>query len=296
MTYRTWQPVAAVLFVAGLAGSLSWVVMSSGADPSSIGVEPVVEPAATTSSAYWARFSASQYANVVFDTEDGTVCYDLRNLEQVGRLYSVDILHQETLINLGNHGDSPFLRQSCAVVDDGLVEKILGSPGRHHLVVGFYQQNITSSPLEDGPPRASECGRPFPFTPSWLPHRFFPHLFFGSGGMGSSPLPHPEAEGHFQERAPGEGGSGIPAFIDVDTTGGLWRQSHRRLIEVLGNRATLGWIHEGYSVEFDHEGCGYSLNAYGISQGALRRFAEGLGPIRATWIYMSALGLPAPRV
>ena len=45
---------------------------------------------------------------------------------------------------------------------------------------------------------------------------------------------------------------------------------------VLGERATIGAIHEGYSVEFELDGCRYALLGYGITRGALERFAVGL--------------------
>lgn len=136
-------------------------------------------------------------------------------------------------------------------------------------------QTVDQPELEiDGPdviegPLDPDCGLRFGFVPTYLPPGFAARPQPGSGGERGVPLAQQTGSsyGHFA----GEGFInvlGVPAFA----------QTNRSSIEVLGRKATLGDIHEGYSVEFRYRGCSYVLAGYGIERDELRRFALGLEP------------------
>jgi hypothetical protein len=146
---------------------------------------------------------------------------------------------------------------SALVVLGGVV--VAGGRGENRRALPPAEEH-TQEPVP--PDRAEECG--VPFAPTYVPPGFASRARPGSGG------------------APGRGGAiahfagpagrvidvwaGEQAFVGVERIG----------IEVLGRRAVLGAVHDGYSVDFRTERCGYQLLAYGVTREELRDFAEGL--------------------
>lgn len=130
-------------------------------------------------------------------------------------------------------------------------------------------------PREQAPPPAGEsnlleivtkCGDPA-FEPAYVPEGYAT-----AWGLPSD------------EDRPGVIGAlyrGKAHAVELTMTPGDWVQTRPRPIEVLGARATIGTIHEGWSVEFRYRDCDYALLGYGIGRGQLERVAEGLEP-RAT--------------
>ena len=110
-------------------------------------------------------------------------------------------------------------------------------------------------------PDPSACGFPLDFEPTYLPP-----------GFSGEPRPRPEDAPWVVARF--DGGKG--AVIDLTTPAHGFSQTRPSEIEVLDGPATIGAIHEGYSVAFDRGRCHYVLNAYGVSMRELQRFAEGL--------------------
>lgn len=108
-------------------------------------------------------------------------------------------------------------------------------------------------------PDPSTCGWPLDFEPTYLPPGF--------------------REVAHRSDAPGviarfDGNEG--AVIDVTTPEWGFQQTRPTEIDVLHGPATIGAIHEGYSVAFDRARCRYVMNGYGVTKRELRLFAEGL--------------------
>jgi hypothetical protein len=115
------------------------------------------------------------------------------------------------------------------------------------------------------PSEPSRCGPPVGFEPTYLPEGWSRDLQRGTGAGGQS---YPGLVGHY-----GETGIG---YYDLVSQFRPFAQSNKREIRVLGGKATLGDIHEGFSVEFKHDGCTFFLIAYVFDRSELERFAEGL--------------------
>lgn len=120
---------------------------------------------------------------------------------------------------------------------------------------------------------AGRCGPPVDFRPTYLPDGWIEDLQRGDGGGGG----WRGIVGHFgndAERGTTDKADG--GFADLIASERPYQQGNTEKIRVLDAPATLGDIHEGYSVEFTQYGCDYFLIAFGISRDELRRFAEGL--------------------
>lgn len=140
---------------------------------------------------------------------------------------------------------------------------------------GAPPANEDRTPDRDG--TEARCG--VPFAPTHVPAGFRPGARTGSGGGSGSPA----AIAHFA----GERGR----FIDVTVPdAGRLSPTRRERIDVLGRRAVLGAIHEGYSVDFSLIRCRYQLLGYGVTRNELRDFAEGLvGTGPGVGVYFSAV-------
>lgn len=124
------------------------------------------------------------------------------------------------------------------------------------------------------PPEAKlSCADRIDFVPTYLPEGWVDRLQPGRG----SGLEAPEALGHYGNDADaGTRTKALGGFADLLEGRSPYRQTNSREIEVLGAPASLGDIHEGYSVEFPHHDCDLTLVGYGVSRGELARFAEEL--------------------
>lgn len=127
--------------------------------------------------------------------------------------------------------------------------------------------------LESAPsPDSIRCGLPVDFEAGYVPEGWSRELQQGEGGDGEFPA----VIGHFGNDAePGTTSKASGGFIDL-LGERFYSLSNKEQIRVLDRSATLGDIHEGYSVEFFHGGCEYYLIAFGIERAELKKFAEGL--------------------
>ncbi|HEV2757759.1 MAG TPA: hypothetical protein VG318_18520 [Actinomycetota bacterium] len=136
------------------------------------------------------------------------------------------------------------------------------APGRRDLPPAERTTEEPSPP----PNRAERCG--VPFKPTYLPPGFSARARGGSGGGGPD-QPDAPVLAHFR------GPTG--RFVDVVVSPRFsWAQADTDRVTVLGRHATLGAIHEGYSVEFRLGRCRYELLGYGVTRAQLRDFAAGL--------------------
>jgi hypothetical protein len=106
-----------------------------------------------------------------------------------------------------------------------------------------------------------------------VPEGWIPELQPRGGGGAE----WPGGLGHYgtDEKA-GTSENATRGFIDLIAGTPPYLQGNRSVIEVLGRRASVGDIHEGYSVEFTHGECDFVLLAYGIDRPVLSDFAQGL--------------------
>lgn len=125
-------------------------------------------------------------------------------------------------------------------------------------------------PVATPAPSPGERGRcTIAFAPTYLPDGVDAEPRPGSGGSPDAAAAEEAGIiGHFR------GPQGT--FIDVLDGPPPSAVVRRSGITVLGARATLGVIHEGYAVAFRAGRCRYALAAYGVTRDQLRRFAEGL--------------------
>jgi len=127
----------------------------------------------------------------------------------------------------------------------------------------------SASPSDEGTALIEqECLTAIPFEPTLSG---LTGAEVGSGGQVRIPLREQNPQAIVSYRF-AEG-----AFVDV-LVGPLLDLADEEIIEVLGDKARLGAIHEGYSVVFETRGCSYQLAGYGIPRGEVRRFAESLVP------------------
>jgi hypothetical protein len=125
------------------------------------------------------------------------------------------------------------------------------------------------------PPAQTPSAHPQPeprcriaFAPTYLPAGIDAVPLPGSGG-------HDDLEAAEQQGVIGHFRGPKGTYIDVmDTPPG--RATDRARLEIFGAPATLGSIHEGYSVEFRAGRCDYTLAGYGLVRSELRRFATSL--------------------
>jgi hypothetical protein len=118
-----------------------------------------------------------------------------------------------------------------------------------------------------GPDDVTRCG--VSFEPTYLPPGLDPKARPASGGDEELPAESPYPVAHYR----GPRGT----FVDVRAgSGPSFVQTRPRPVVVLGTRASLGDVHEGYSVEFRVDRCRYELLAYGLERDELGAFAEGL--------------------
>lgn len=122
---------------------------------------------------------------------------------------------------------------------------------------------VRPADVAPSPPLQSRVCTNVPFTPGWVPEGF------------------DERPRLADERRPGliatfRGDRG--SLIEVKTPHHELVQTRPRSIRVLGEHATIGLIHEGYSVELYYDVCEYVLNGYGVTRSELKRFAERLEP------------------
>lgn len=147
---------------------------------------------------------------------------------------------------------------AVAIVAGGIGVAGLRTPGR---------EDVRPAQVATPGPEAGGCG--ITFGPTYLPEGFDPEPHPGSGGHDDvTAAERAGIIGHFR------GPRGV--YVDVLETAPPSAPVRRSQITVLGAPATLGAIHEGHSVEFRAGTCDYSLAAYGLTRGELRRFAEGL--------------------
>jgi hypothetical protein len=130
--------------------------------------------------------------------------------------------------------------------------------------------------LTDGKPASSDeterCRSVVDFEPTFLPDGWTSDLRPGEGGGGA----FFGVLGHYTADASTAASDTQAGYVDLIVGDPPYQQSRRTTISVLGGSATLGDIHEGYSVEFEYEGCDFSLIAFGIARPMLKNFAEGL--------------------
>jgi hypothetical protein len=124
---------------------------------------------------------------------------------------------------------------------------------------------VPTDEVQDG----AECGPPVDFEPTYLPDGWSKDLQRGSGDGQD----FPGLVGHY-----GSGSHRQAGYFDMFAGHSPLAQSNRQRMDILGRPATSGDIHEGYSVEFEYEGCTYVLIAYVFERSELERFAEGLRP------------------
>lgn len=161
---------------------------------------------------------------------------------------------------------------------------VLGLSLGAYLIAGDSGERSSIPPAEEGGEEESEdfdsterytdACKKARFEPSFVPDNWSYELQTGEGGGGA---PYPGLIGHYG--VPGAAGTirgAKPGFIDLITGVPGYLQGNSLPVEVLGEKASLGDIHEGYSVEFTHRSCAYVLMAFGIDRNALRDFAEGL--------------------
>lgn len=117
------------------------------------------------------------------------------------------------------------------------------------------------------------CGPPVDFKPTYLPEGWIGDLQPDSGGGGA----WRGIVGHYGNDAPASTtDKAVGGFADLIAMERPYAQGNKEKIRVLDKPATLGDIHEGYSVEFSQHGCDYFLIAFGVTRGELGRFAVGL--------------------
>ncbi len=156
-------------------------------------------------------------------------------------------------------GGGVFLYVVARTLNEGLEKPLIG--------LGESLKSFGESFKEWGERFQPRCARKLPFKPRDLSKGF---NFVPTCPRAKAGTPHGLAR--FEAKRPA-------AFIDVYRNDLPFVQTHRRPIEVLGSDATIGWIHEGFSVEFTYRGTLYGLYAFGLPSSDLRAFAEGLAPV-----------------
>ena len=135
----------------------------------------------------------------------------------------------------------------------------------------------TPEPTESDPVVVGQCER-VPFRPTYLPEGWSYVLHEGHGGQQGIPPEQqsPQAYGHYRSF---NGSPGAAGFISVFKQGAYYTLApDAEPIQVLGNEGRIGPVEDGFSVEFEYEGCSYALTGFGQKQSELRRVAEELAP------------------
>lgn len=135
------------------------------------------------------------------------------------------------------------------------------------------QPTVTAvTPASPGPRSDASCGRRVRFEPAYLPRRWIARL----QAQGAGGIQFPGLVGQYGPDAMSTNLAARAGFADLVVGESPLAQTDAQPIHVLGRPATLGVIHEGFSVEFTFRGCDYALLAYGITRVELERLAMGL--------------------
>lgn len=230
---------------------------------------------------YHPYFSPTHFVPLELSAETGTICYSVTSLPEPASIERIAILedgqgvsaaHAETIVELiaDPEESTPAEWDECVEsVDRDAIATVIDRPAGYSLLVQFGNDAPLTAGLLDPPPGGG-CAPAVDFVPTYLPEGWSAELQPGEGGGGE----FPGLLGHYTGRAPRQAQPG-PGFIDL-LTEAAYAQGSKERIEVLGSVATIGAIHEGFSVEFRHRDCDFVLMAFGISEDELRRFAEGL--------------------
>lgn len=131
---------------------------------------------------------------------------------------------------------------------------------------------ISTQPETSAPTAGELCSDDLTFAPTYLPAGFDAEARPGPGG--GADLPDDQTVVHFQ------GPQGV--FIDLFRGGSRYTIADVRPITVLGQEGKLGVIEDGYGVDFTYGTpvvCNsYHIEAFGLGEDDVRRFAEGLEP------------------
>lgn len=119
-------------------------------------------------------------------------------------------------------------------------------------------------PLPPADGRALSACERLTFEPTYLPD-----------GFDRTPRPPTESRPHPIAWFDG----GHARSIEVVTPEHAYEQTQATVLVVLGTKASIGAIHEGYSVELVHGGCEFVLNGWGVTRAELAGFAGGLRSI-----------------
>jgi hypothetical protein len=246
---------------------------------------PVIDPAEDNRRSLvtqlFADFGNGERVVLELDPAAGAVCYSAEIVTTTERtsLTRIDIVEdvQDKIPVVSFGWDTPVPEPTgCEVnLDKELVGRIIDLPHEYFLLLVRPGEGVSVSALslEAFEQPDLRCGPPVDFEPTYLPNGWIRELQAGEGGGGE----FPGIVGHFGNDAPAsstEKASG--GFADLIAEERFYAQGNTEQIRVLDGPATLGDIHEGYSVEFRRHGCDYFLVAYGLNRDELERFAEGL--------------------
>lgn len=253
-----------------VAALVSGVAYGAGIfDRTSRAIPPAREGTQETIELY-AVFDDRRSAEIGLDEAAGTVCYMLSDFDDVDIVF-IEIIAADggqvalPTRSLGFGEEVPTHGWDvCRFLSDSKdVRAVSASPAEYQLSIqdgdGASWLATLSTEVE-----APACRPPVDFEPTYLPEGWSRDLQRGTGGGGQA---YPGLLGHYGEVEIG--------YYDL-VIGAPFAQSNKSDIRVLGRRATSGDIHEGFSVEFNHDGCNYSLIAHVFDRSDLERFAEGL--------------------
>lgn len=276
---RVRMVATSLVVIAALGSGATYAI--ANLQPARENMGPAEEDRRSEATQLFADFGNGETVVIELDPVAGTVCYSARNVIATGRrpLTRIDIVQrqQERTPVVSFDWDDPAPEPAgCATdVNRDLMGRIIDLPHEYLLLLVRPGQGVEFSPLSRDSLNQSVvgCGLPVDFGPTYLPAGWSRKLQSGSGGGGT----WKGVLGHYGNAAP----AGTPAkakggFAELIAGERPYQQGNTERIRVLDRPATLGDIHEGYSVEFTQHGCDYFLIAFGISRGDLRRFAEGL--------------------
>lgn len=269
-----------VAVVAGLAVGGTYAASELWVDDSSFDVSQAGDVGFAR---YMPHFSPQHVAVIELNVDDETVCYSVDSLPDPSSIERVEIFHNDQqvgpghvtgIIDLVPNADyfSPSAGDDCVrSVDRDALAAVIAEPRSYSLLVDYG----AGIPLTAGltvPPPGGSCANKVDFVPTYLPEGWARELQPGGGGGGW----FRGVVGHYGGRAQnGTVEKAASGFADL-LTEAAYAQSSKTTISVLNASATLGSIHEGYSVEFRRKGCEFVLMGFGVDRDELRRFAEGL--------------------